>query len=137
MCFMFTMNIKHFIKIGFVLLIVSSATSVIEFVNIKYIIIKLYPLYNNFIFFKIGCLNMNSVNWIFTPTDEKPYWFDVQGLVEEYTELATHAFQSLADAGTAWVNEVIPKEEDGVLKITNGKMTTVCTCKTKFNLWSL
>lgn len=62
MCFMFTMNIKHFIKIGFVLLIVSSATSVIEFVNIKYIIIKLYPLYNNFIFFKIGCLNMNSVN---------------------------------------------------------------------------
>lgn len=51
-------------------------------------------------------------------------------MVEEYTELATHAFQSLADAGTAWVNEVIPKEEDGVLKITNGKMTTVCTCKT-------
>lgn len=49
---MFTMNIKHFIKIGFVLLIVSSATSVIEFVNIKYIIIKLYPLYYNFIFFE-------------------------------------------------------------------------------------
>lgn len=43
----------------------------------------------------------------------------------EYTDLAQQAFTSMADAGTAWVNEVIPKEEDGVLKITNGKMTTV------------
>lgn len=60
--FMFIMNIKYFIKIGFVLLIVLLVILVIEFVNIKYIMIKLYFFYYNFIFFKIGCLNMNSVN---------------------------------------------------------------------------
>jgi hypothetical protein len=50
----------------------------------------------------------------------------VQGLLAEYTELARLAFQSLANAGTAWVNENIPTEEDAIYRITKGNITTVC-----------
>ena len=57
--------------------------------------------------------------------DDKPYWFDVEALLSEYTELANKAFDSLKSAGKEWVQEKLEAGEDAVMKFSKGKFTMV------------
>lgn len=72
--------------------------------------------------FKKEAFNFFFFNYL----DEKPYWFDVEKMLDEYQPLVENAFANLKRAGNKWVNEKIEDAEDIVKKFTYGKMTLVC-----------
>ncbi|XP_062593831.1 uncharacterized protein LOC134255325, partial [Saccostrea cucullata] len=55
--------------------------------------------------------------------DDKPYWFDIQTLLNEYKPLADKVFSSLKSAGDRWISEDIEDSQDRVKTFTNGRMT--------------
>lgn len=62
---------------------------------------------------------------MYSKLDDKPYWFDVEKLLFEYSELADQAFASFRSAGKKWMKETCEEGDDPVLKFSKGNFSTV------------
>ena len=57
--------------------------------------------------------------------DERPYWFDIETLYNEYSAMFTEASGIAQTSGIDWVSEEVEASEDMVRKISHGSLNMV------------